>query len=94
MGFKIDIFQWFHIMKIQTALFYFKKQIIHTLLFEKIVPFLIGFPATWLVVARFYAVKDVLTNKCHLLQIEKRGDLRPQLNQSLEVQLHLIDRLQ
>ena len=51
----------------------------YPLLFEKVVPFLLGFPTTWLVEARFSAVNDLLTKKCHQLQIEKRGDLRLRL---------------
>ena len=48
----------------------------YPLLFEKVVPFLLGFRTTWLVEARFSAVNDLLTKKRHQLQIEKRGDLR------------------
>ena len=58
----------------------------HPLLFEKVVPFLLGFPTTWLVEARFSAVNDLLTKKCHQLQIEKR-DLRLRLKQGLAVHL-------
>ena len=57
------------------------------LLFEKVVLFFLGFPTTWLVEAGFSAVNDLLTKKCHQLQIEKRGDLRLRLNQGLAVQL-------
>ena len=57
------------------------------LLFEKVVLILFGFPTTWLVEAGFSAVNDLLTKKCHQLQIEKRGDLRLRLNQGLAVQL-------
>ena len=59
----------------------------YPLLFEKVVPFLLGFPTTWLVEAGFSAVNDLLTKKRHQLQIEKRGDLRLRLNQGLAVQL-------
>ena len=44
----------------------------YLLLFEKVVPFLLGFPTTWLVEAGFSAVNDLLTKKCHQLQIEVR----------------------
>ena len=47
----------------------------YPLLFEKAVPFLLGFPTTWLVEAGFSAVNDLLPKKRHQLQIEKRGDL-------------------
>ena len=35
----------------------------YPLLFEKVVPFLLGFPTTWLVEAGFFAVNDLLTKK-------------------------------
>ena len=61
----------------------------YPLLFKKVVPFLLGFPTTWLV----EAVNDLLTKKCHKLQIEKRGDLCLRLSQGLAVQLYkLINR--
>ena len=68
---------------------------LYPLLFEKVVPFLLGFPATWLVtwLAGFFAINDLLTKKRHQFQIEKRGDLRLRLNQGLAVQLDkLINR--
>ena len=66
---------------------------LYPFLFEKVVPFLLGFPTTWLVEAGFSAVNDLLTKKRHQLQIEKRGDLRLRLNQGLTVQLDkLINR--
>ena len=55
----------------------------YPLLFEKVVTFLLGFPATRLVEAGFSAVNDLFTKKRHQLQIEKRGDLRLRLNQGL-----------
>ena len=65
----------------------------YPLLFEKVIPFLLGFPTTWLFEAGFSAVNDLLTKKRHQLQIEKRGDLRLRLNQGLAVQLDkLINR--
>ena len=60
----------------------------YPLLFEKVVPFLLRFPTTWLVEAGFSAVNDLLTKKRHQLQIEKRGDLCLRLNQGLAVQLY------
>ena len=69
---------------------------LYPLLFEKVVPFLLGFPTTWLVtwLAGFSAVNDLLTKKRHQLQIEKKGDLRLRLNQDLAVQFDkLINRL-
>ena len=66
---------------------------LYPLLFEKVVPFLLGFPTTSLVEARFSAVNDLLTKKRHQLQIKKRGDLCLRLNQGLAVQLDkLINR--
>ena len=59
----------------------------YPLLFEKVIPFLLGFPTTWLVEAGFSAVNDLLTKKRSQLQIEKRGELRLRLNQGLAVQL-------
>ena len=56
----------------------------YPLLFEKVVPFLLGFPTTWLVEAGFSAVNDLLTKKRHQLQIKKRGDLRPVSTTSVE----------
>ena len=65
----------------------------HPLLFEKVVPFLLGVPTTWLVEAGFSAENDLLTKKRHQLQIEKRTDLCLRLNQGLAVQLYkLINR--
>ena len=65
----------------------------YPLVFENLVSFLLGFPTTWLDEARFSAVNDLLTKKCHHLHIEKRGDLRLRLNQGLAVQLDkLINR--
>ena len=58
----------------------------HPFLFEKVVPFLLGFPITWLVETGFSAANDLLTKKRHQLQIEKRGDLRLRLNQGFEIQ--------
>ena len=67
-----------------------ERRSFYPLLFEKVVPFLLGFPTTWLVKAGFSAVNDLLTKK---LQIEKRGDLRLRLNQGLAMQLDkLINR--
>ena len=51
----------------------------YSLLFEKVVPFLLGFPTIWLVEAGFSAVNDLLTKKRHQLQIEKK-DLCLRLN--------------
>ena len=66
---------------------------LYSLLFEKVVPFLLGFHTVWLVEAGFSAVNDLLTKKRHQLQIEKRKDLHLRLNQSLAVQLEkLINR--
>ena len=73
-----------------------ERRIIISIVFEKVIPFLLGFPTTWLVtwLAGFSAVNDLLTKKRHQLQIEKRGDLRLILNQGLAVQLDkLINRL-
>jgi len=68
---------------------------IHPLLFEKVVPFLLGFPTTWLVETGFSATNDLLTKKRNQLRTEKRGDLRMRLNQGLKIQLDkLIDRHQ
>ena len=47
----------------------------YPLLFEKVVPFLLGFSATWLVEAGFSAVNDLLTKKRHQLQIETKTHL-------------------
>ena len=47
-------------------------RLFYPLLFEKVVPFLLGFLTTWLVEAGFSAVNDLLTKKRHQLQIEKR----------------------
>ena len=67
----------------------------HPLLFEKVVPFLLGFPTTWLVETGFSATNDLLTTKRNQLQIEKRGELRLRLNQGLKIQLDkLIERHQ
>ena len=67
--------------------------VFYPLLFEKVVPFLLGFPTTWLIEARFSSINDLLTKKRHQLQIEKRGDLHLRLNQDLAVQLDkLINR--
>ena len=62
--------------------------LLYPLLFEKVVPFFLGFSTTWLVtwLAGFSAVNDLLTKKRHQLQIEKRGDLRLRLNQGSAVQ--------
>ena len=59
----------------------------YPLLFEKVVPFLLGFHTTWLVEAGFSAVNNLLTKKRHQLQNKKRGDLCLRLNQGLAVQL-------
>ena len=65
----------------------------YPLLLEKVFPFLLGFPTTWLVEARFSAVNDLLTKKRHQLQIEKRKGLCLRLNQGLAAQLYkLINR--
>ena len=45
---------------------------LYPLLFEKVVPFLLGFPTTWLVETGFFAVNDLLTKKCHQFKL-KRG---------------------
>ena len=59
----------------------------YPLLFEKVVPYLFGFPTTWLVDAEFSAANDLFTKKPHQLPIEKRGNLRLRLNQGLQIQL-------
>ena len=64
----------------------------HPLLFEKVIPYLLGFPTTWLIEAGFSAANDVLTKKRNLLQIKQRGDIRLKLNQGLNVELDKLIR--
>ena len=44
---------------------------LYPLLFEKVVPFLLGFPTTWLVERGFFAVNDLLTKKRHQFKLKR-----------------------